>query len=199
MRRILLALLLITVLSIYLSQASFSYFSDTETITAELAAAGPSSSATVLYENATLTFFCHLPCCSQGGDADTGKVIETVETARKDPKSLEHAPQCFRRICDESKLSGVYIESEGTPVLENITVVWWGGGRLIYVKIDDSTFEVDSTAPARVEVGVALEDGLHSVEFGFEGLTLPVFDITFVFDGAEEEVYFVPCVEFKWV
>lgn len=200
MRKILLIPLIIAVFSLYVSQASFSYFSDTETITAELAAAIPPSSVTILYENATLTFFCHVPCCHHCGGSGASDLNGVMSKAKESPESLEHAPQCFRKVCSKAVLDGIYIKNDGRDVvLEEVIVRWWCGGKLNYLKIDNRTFESNSTSPAEVEVGVTLGGGYHSVELGFESIISPVFEITFIFDDHVEEIYFIPCVKFEWV
>ncbi len=200
MRKLLLIPLVVVLFSLYINQASFSYFSDTETITAELTAAIPPSSVTILYENATLTFLCHVPCCDHGGSSDVSEVEGIISTAKNDPDSLEHSPECFRRICSEAVLSGVYVDNIGRDVvLKGVVVKWWGGGRLNYLKIDNRTFNVNSTSPAEVEIGVALGGGPHPLELGFGSVVSAAFEITFVFDDHVEEIYLIPCIKFKWV
>ncbi|MCA6213723.1 hypothetical protein GQS78_05555 [Thermococcus bergensis] len=194
MRKPLLVLFLVIVFLAYFSRASFSYFSDTESVTIKLVAPVESpSSVTVLYENAMLTFFCHLPCCDQNEESsEISEVVRVVKESENSSEGLEQAPECFKEICSRAVLSGIYIKSEDTVLLENITVKWWGEGRLNCIKVDSLTFEVNSTAPAEVELGVTLEDGLHSLDFGFESLTLPAFEITFTFSDHVETIYFIP-------
>lgn len=199
MRKLLLIPIILALLSLYVSQASFSYFSDVEKVNVTLAAAVTPSSVTVLYENATLTFFCHLPCCHNDDSATKSELDSFLEKAPSDPNSFENTPQCFREICKEAVLTGVYIKTNGSVGLRNITVKWWGGGKLNYLKIDNETFEVNSTSPAEIELGVTLEGGIHRLEFGFEKLAIPAFEMEFIFDGTTEEIYFIPCVKFEWV
>ncbi|KQH81905.1 SipW-dependent-type signal peptide-containing protein [Thermococcus thioreducens] len=200
MKRLMLIPFAVALFSLYITQASFSYFSDTETITAELAAAIPPSSVAVFYENATLTFLCHAPCCHHGGSSDVSEVGGVISTAKNDPSILEHAPQCFRRICSEAVLSGIYIDNKGRDVvLKGVVVKWWGGGRLNYLKIDNMTFNVNSTSPARIGIGVTLGGGIHTLELEFGSIVSAAFEITFVLNDHVEETYFVPSIEFKWV
>ncbi|WP_157727161.1 SipW-dependent-type signal peptide-containing protein [Thermococcus profundus] len=208
MKKLLMLLLGLSLFAVYISNASFAYFSDSEMVEVSIQAGEWGQGVSVLYPCPYLLIYCR----SGGGGSDfTGLNFTPFGAERLDPSKVQNifaqenysigvpsdgsSVQCHNEVCI-GYLGNIWLYPESNVTLERVRISWTGGGRLRAFWVGNyKVGGTNQTSTAEFHVGKELRGGcLYPVTFKFRGIGLQdeyEFTITFFFsNGHSRTIHF---------
>lgn len=202
MKKLLIVLLGLGLFAVYVSNASFAYFSDTETVEVSIQAGEWGQGVSVLYPCPHFVLVCHYED-GDGGDGFTGLNLTPFGAERLDPSKVQNvfaredsssidvpsdgSVQCHDMEC-VGYLENIWLYPESNVTLERVRISWTGGGELKAFWVGGyKVRRINQGSPAEFQVDRELKGGcLYPVAFKFHGISLQdeyEFTITFFFSN----------------